>query len=357
MPTKKRILILAIHRFNRAPNEKFRIAQYFKYASEYDVEFEYKYIINEWQDNALFQSNNFILKMVAIISSYFKRLFQIVFMKKYHAVIILRELHYIDSKLLLYCLRIKNIPIIYDFDDSIWLNTNNNPLIKILKNQYHKTIRHIQFANVIIAGNEYLANFAKKYNNNIIVIPTVVDTDYYQPNNKTIADKIILGWMGSHTTLEHFKQVIPVLNRLKEKYSNIEITAIADESYIPELNLKVKKWNNKMEINDLNSFDIGIMPLPNDEWSKGKCGLKALTYMSCGVPCVISDIGVNQEIITKTKGGYSVKNDEEWIEQLSLLIENTSLRKELGSAGREGVLKYYSVQAYKQKFFDTICNI
>ena len=163
-----------------------------------------------------------------------------------------------------------------------------------------------------------------------------------------------IGWSGSVTTIRHFGFIVPVLTRIKEKYGNlVQFIVLGDRSYEnPELGINGQDWKYNTEIEDLCSFHIGIMPLPNDKWAKGKCGLKGLQYMALGIPTIMSPVGVNTEIIRDGENGFLAGTEDQWYEKLSLLIESSSLRKKLGDEGRRTVIKNYSFDIWKQTYLD-----
>lgn len=351
---KSKLIVFAIHRPYRAPNEKYRWMQYASYIEQY-FDVEYLFLINENDDQILFQSNNYLLKSWVFIKTFIKRCWQIKKMKEADVVIIYRELHWFHFPLWLKWIKNKVKKIVFDFDDAIFLNTSN-VFVNIIKQPYHKTIHFIKNSDVTIAGNTYLLNFSKKYNSQSILIPTIVDTTYFIPLHplRHQQNKVVIGWMGSHSTLSHLLNIVPILKLIQKKYPFVEYKFVAKKMFIPELNVICEDWNKDTEVEVLNTFDIGIMPLPNDEWSKGKCGLKLLTYLSCEIPCVASDVGVNAEIIYKTNGGYVVSDDQQWIGRLSQLITNEELRKQLGKSGRKGVIQHYSVEKWKSEFLKTL---
>lgn len=350
--------VFAIHRPFRAPNERYRFEQYRQYLLNNNVSINFIYLLSEKDDFILFYSKNIFLKIFVYIKSFLKRIIQILSMEKCDTVVIYRELHWFPFglKLLLKIIRKRTKKIIYDFDDAIWLSSPDK-ISNLIKQPYRKTKLLIQYADIVIVGNPYLGDFAKKFNKNVSVIPTVVDTEYFQPiaESKNSNDKITIGWMGSHTTIQHLKIILPALKEIQKNYPFVQFKFIAKKDFLPEINTCIEEWNLKDEITTLNTFDIGIMPLPNDEWSKGKCGLKLLTYLSCEIPCVASDVGVNREIIEKTNGGILVNNtQEEWTRALSQLIESPEKRINLGKQGRKGIEQHYSVQAWKNIFLKHI---
>lgn len=273
----------------------------------------------------------------------------------------------------------KRNKVIFDFDDSIWLldTSPENKKFEFLKDP-DKTKNNIKHAHQVIAGNAFLADYAKRFNTNVSIIPTTIDTDFHkrlrgfdsaQPPifplaetsgvNESIDKKIVIGWSGSISTIKHFEMAVPALKKLQERYpGKTEIHVIGQGSYIhPELDLISKNWSAATEVEHLQAFDIGIMPLPNDEWVKGKCGLKGLSYMACGVATVMSPVGVNTDIIQHQTNGLLASTDEEWLEALSYLIENPAIRAKLGSAGRQTVVEKYSVEANKHKYLAVLKSL
>lgn len=353
---KIEVVVFGIHRPFRAPNERYRFEQYKNFLLQNDLIINYFYIINEEDDKILFSKGNYFKKIWIYIKSFFKRWQQIKKLNRCDVIIIYRELHWFNclTKHWMNIIKNKTQKIIFDFDDAIWLNEKNilAEWIKLPARKFQTLVAH---SDVIIAGNSYLAHFAQQWNNNVHIIPTCVDTDYFVPipeiKNK---NKCVIGWMGSHSTIQHLQIILPVLKKIKQLYPFVEFKLIAKKTYLQGLNIYVEDWQKENEVKILNSFDIGIMPLPNDEWSIGKCGLKILTYLSCEIPCVASNVGVNKEIIDKTNGGFVCNNEEEWLEKLSLLIENKVLRETLGKQGRQGIKKYYSIKIWRNKLLNIL---
>jgi len=271
----------------------------------------------------------------------------------------------------------KSNKVIFDFDDSIWLldTSPENKKFEFLKDP-DKTKNNITHAHAVIAGNAFLADYAKRFNPNVFIIPTTIDTDFHKPVkgfdsaqppsltsrdsvNESADKKIVIGWSGSISTIKHFEMVIPVLKKIQVKFpGRIEIHVIGQGSYThPELEIVSKNWSSATEVENLQAFDIGIMPLPDDEWVKGKCGLKGLSYMACGVATVMSPVGVNTDIIQHHANGLLASTAEEWFDALSYLIENPAIRLKLGRAGRQTVVDKYSVEANKHRYLAVLKSL
>jgi glycosyltransferase involved in cell wall biosynthesis len=218
-----------------------------------------------------------------------------------------------------------------------------------------KTSAIIKYASAVIAGNAYLADYARGFNKNVHIIPTTIDTDYHKANHSSNKkETVTIGWTGTSTTIKHFNLLTSVLKTLKEKYGEtLEIRVISDRAPLEkDFKIHFSQWRKESEIEDLQKIDIGIMPLPEDKWAKGKCGFKGLQYMALEIPAVLSPVGVNSEIIDDGINGFLADTENQWIAKLSQLIENPQLRAKLGKAGRETVEKKYSVNAMKDKYVE-----
>jgi glycosyltransferase involved in cell wall biosynthesis len=249
--------------------------------------------------------------------------------------------------------------IIFDFDDAIWLTdrTSESSFERMLRCR-SKVSAVCAWSYGISAGNAYLRDFALQFNPNSKINPTTIDTSAVDGQAQAARaqslvenDNVIIGWTGSHSTLKYLQQLEGVLQRLERSYHFIRIRVIADQP--PHLNLERLEfvpWKKETEIADLIAINVGIMPLPDDDWARGKCGFKALQYMSLGIPAVVSPVGVNREIIQHGKNGFLCVSEEDWFQIISRLIESPDLRNEMGTNGRATVESAYSVNANRPNF-------
>jgi len=207
----------------------------------------------------------------------------------------------------------------------------------------------------ISCGNRYLQEYASQFNRYTILNPTTIDCEqlHHPETNRTHknTDTIVIGWTGSHSTLKYLNVLEQVLQKLEQECKQVAFVVIADQP--PALKLERMTfipWKAETEIKDLSSIDIGIMPLPDDEWTKGKCGFKALQYMALEIPAVISNVGVNAEIISHDIDGFLCNTDEDWLNTLRKLIHHQDLRITIGKKGREKVVANYSVASNASNF-------
>ena len=236
--------------------------------------------------------------------------------------------------------------IVYDFDDSVMyrnskaIHPESNTRTKMFKNM-------ISASDYVIAGNEYLKRNTTSYTNNITIIPSPIDMALYtQKEYSKKNNNVTLGWIGAHGSMHYLEKMKPVFKIIGKRHDNLKLKVVCDTFFNCE-NITVEKkfWNEKDEVEDIQSFDIGLMPLLDDPWSHGKCGLKILQCLAVGVPVVCSPAGINKEIVEDSVHGFWANTPEEWIEKLEILINNHNLRKKMGIEGRKRVIEHYSLEA------------
>ena len=350
---KTSVLFIGMHRFDRSPSQRYRFEQYFEYLEANRVECELSPLISEKDDKVLYSPGNYLGKLLIFLKSWRIRTRDVKRANAFDYIFIQREAFMTGTTWFEKRLAKSNAKLIFDFDDSIWLEDKNeaNSKLAFLKRP-SKTADIIKLCDTIVAGNEYLANYARQFNNNVVVIPTTVDTDWYVPKPKAANDKVVIGWSGSFSTIKHFESAIEALKEIKEKYGDrVGFKVIGDPGYQHEaLGIAGQKWQSQTEVEDLQDIDIGIMPLPDIDWTRGKCGLKGLQYMGLAIPTIMSPVGVNTDIIEHGVNGFLASTKEEWVDYLSQLIESEELRYKLGTAGRKTVEEQFSVEANKGKY-------
>jgi len=351
----KKVLYIVPHRLNRSPGQRFRCEHFISFLEQNGFEITYSKLLSEWDDKYFYQSGKYLFKLLIFVKAYCRRFRDLFRVKKYDSVFIYREALMIGSTFFERAIKKTGVPIIYDFDDSIWIpdTSEGNQNLSWMKRP-EKTNEICELSQMVIVGNAYLAEHASKHAQNVRVIPTTIDTNYHAPEERTPSDKITIGWTGTETTHKHFTFLEPTLEKLQAKYGDkVQFIHISNKEYIaPNLDMQSLKWSAETEIENLLKIDIGIMPLPNDNWAKGKCGFKGLQYMSLEIPTVMSPVGVNTEIIEHGENGFLAESADEWITVLSSLIENADLRKTIGKAGRQTIITNYSVESQKEKYLE-----
>jgi glycosyltransferase involved in cell wall biosynthesis len=355
----RKILFVASHRPDRSPAQRFRFEQYLSFLSENGYQYEFSYLISEEDDRIFYSPGNLHNKLLIFFKSALHRFRDAIKAGEYDIIFVQREAFMTGSSFFEKWFSRSKAKLVYDFDDAIWYHdvSDANKKFGWLKDP-GKTGKIISLADLVIAGNQYLGDYAGRFNKNVVIVPTTINTDEYLPvrnsRPEALKDKIIIGWSGSITTIRHFEYAVPILRKLKEKYGErLLFKVIGDGNYRnEELQIKGLPWKKEDEINELSTFDIGIMPVPDDDWSKGKCGLKGLQYMALEVATVMSPVGVNSSIISDGVNGYLANETDEWVEKISKLIDDPSLRRNLGLAARRTVVDHYSVNSQKETYLN-----
>lgn len=357
----KKILAIVQHRKGRSPGQRFRFEHFIPILEKNGYEIIFSNIINEKDDFIFYSKGKYFSKLLIVLKSFRHRFRDLRIAKNCDAIFIYREAFMLGTTYFEKRLSKLNVPIIFDFDDSIWLNdtSEGNQNLAWMKKP-EKTAEICKLSNLVSVGNQYLADYAKVFNKNVAIIPTTINTEYHTPI-KVKAEKkpICIGWTGTTTTLKHYDTAIPVLQRIKEKYGDKVYFKVIVNSveWTRDLDVKLVKWTKENEIEELCEFDIGIMPLPDDEWSRGKCGFKGIQCMALKIPVIMSPVGVNTEIIENEKNGYLADNPEAWFKYLCLLIDSFELREKIGESARKTIEEKYSVNIWENKVLDLFNKI
>jgi glycosyltransferase involved in cell wall biosynthesis len=363
---RPKILFAVNHRLGRSPGQRFRFEQYLQALSEAGFSYDISPLITTPQEDVLFYAaGNYVGKLGIMLKSLWIRLRDVWRIRQYDIVFLYREAHFTRLTVFERLFRWMGVKIILDFDDAIWLPvvSEGNKMLSWLKNA-QKIDNIIRWSDLVIVGNSYLAAYAAQFNPQVAIIPTTLDTTVFYPENPRFAQAkamykknnqaVVIGWTGSFSTIEHFEYGIPALLAIKKKYGeSVCFKLIGDSRYKNEaLGIQGVAWHPDTELEELGEIDIGIMPLPDNEWTRGKCGFKGLTYMSLAIPAVLAPVGINKDIIRDGENGFLAATTEEWVAKLSLLIENEELRKKIGEAGKQTVWKFYSQESQKKRYVE-----
>ena len=233
---------------------------------------------------------------------------------------------------------------IFDFDDAIMFRDSQRQRF-VSWQRRHRFARMVAGAHRVIAGNRYLADAAFRYTDRVTVIPTAIDLTPY-PNPPHRSRDPVIGWIGTRANLMYLRAVLPALARLSRTRPEITLKIVADDFFDgPHLRIIKKPWSLEDEVADVTSFQVGIMPLPDDPWTRGKCAVKILQYFAAAVPVVCSPVGTNLDVVEHGRSGYFATADDEWVNYLDDLLGNAERRTQFGAAGRETVRQRYSIEA------------
>jgi glycosyltransferase involved in cell wall biosynthesis len=347
-----KILFVCPYPFDEAPSQRFRFEQYLNILKDEGYAFRLAPFLNLKAWKILYKSGNSTEKIVQLVISFIKRFILLFQLSAYEFIFIHREATPLGPPFFEWAVRfLWRKKIIYDFDDAIWLEDPSEKGSLKARIKWKSKVKHIcKWSYKVSCGNEYLAKFAMKYNQYVLVNPTTIDTDYHKEIKVSQNEKNVIGWTGTHSTLPYLKNILPILDELSTVH-NFELLVVSNQK--PDFDVTYMRfipWNKSKEIEDLNQMDIGIMPLTDDIWSKGKCGFKLLQYMAIEKPVIASPVGVNKKLINESRAGYQAETKEEWKSAIVKLLTEASIRKELGSRGRGYVKNNYSVNSNKDTF-------
>jgi glycosyltransferase involved in cell wall biosynthesis len=236
---------------------------------------------------------------------------------------------------------------LYDLDDALFLGSASsaNRRFGWAKQEARRCVAYLRRASAVLAGNAFLAARARAYARNVEIVPTCVDPTVQPLRTHAEADIVTIGWIGSLTTSDYLRPVLPAFERLNSQRLSVRLVLVGADARLTAPWIEHRSWSLATERDDLASFDIGIMPLPDTEWVRGKCGYKLLQYFSAGVPAVASPVGVNQALIGADRGLLPA-SVEEWPAALSRLIDDVDERRERGAAARTFVEREFSYQRW-----------
>ncbi|GAB3832165.1 glycosyltransferase family 4 protein [Hymenobacter jeollabukensis] len=352
-----RILFIIPYPPGKAPSQRFRFEQYLPLLAEHGHQYQLAPFLDDATWAILYKPGLAAKKALGILAGFLRRLLLVLTaVGKYDFVFIHREAAPIGPPVFEWMIaKLLRKPIIYDFDDAIWIpNTSEANKIVAGVKWHHKVDSICRWAYKVSCGNSYLRNYAAQFNPRAVVNPTTIDTEHLhnQVRDQAVPGPLVIGWTGTHSTLKYIEQVVPVLAELEQRY-DFEFRVISNQPpELPLRSLRYQPWRKDTEIADLLQFHVGLMPLEDDPWAKGKCAFKALQYMALGEPALVSPVGMNTEVVEDGVNGYVCATPEEWRTALERLLQNPGLRQTLGKAARATVVDRYSVVSNTQNFLN-----
>lgn len=268
-----------------------------------------------------------------------KRLFRIGFLKK---------------------LKNMNRKIVFDFDDAIMESHNELRSNSTKSRALERFNATCAISDLVLAGNKYLASKVPNISGETIIFPTVINFEAYQKYSKHLHRKdelIRLGWIGQPVNYRYLEKLSNVLDHVHRSHPNTILRIISKGNIsIKTIPIEHIEWSEATELESLLDIDIGLMPLPNDEYAKGKCSLKAIQYMAMGIPVIASDVGGNSDVIRNGTDGYVI-NDENWTEKILNLVNNQPLRNKMGSSARCNVKNNFCLESAAIKMAEYLANL
>lgn len=343
-----KILFLTPYPLDLAPSQRFRFEQYFRYLDAQRFSYQVQSFLGESDYATIYGQRKIFRNARMLLVGLLKRIWILRRIPSFDFVFIHRETMPLGPPIFEWLIaKVFQKKIIYDFDDAIWLTDRKQESILLRTVRWRSKVSQIcRWSYKVSCGNAYLADHARRFATNVVVNPTTIDTERIhriKRGNKSL-NELIIGWTGTHSTLKYLNEIEAVLSQLENKFPHVVVEVIANIP--PTLNIpriRFREWSKETEIEDLTRFDIGIMPLPDDEWTKGKCGFKALQYMSLEIPTVASPVGVNNQIIQSGVTGFLCGTAEEWVQAIESLIQNPAYARQIGKESYKAVVERYSV--------------
>jgi glycosyltransferase involved in cell wall biosynthesis len=358
-----RILVVSSHPYDSAPGLRFRIEQWARFLPEFGLECEFDTFGTAGLRELIGVPGRRIAKLRAFGRSWRERRRRLQ-RRDYDLVFVYQEAAPFGPPLLERWLERERVPFVLDFDDAIFLRAADQKfsLGEVLRLRglgaaakwQGKMATLCRLATHVTAGNDYLASYARRFTDRVTVVPTTIDLSVYRTAEKATDGPIVIGWSGSISTAFYVQMLNEVLADLAREQSFRFLVIGGGHHSIPGVDVETIPWRPQSEVEDLRRIDIGVMPLRDDPWSRGKCGLKALQYMALAVPTVCSSVGVNSDIIVDGENGMLASTPGEWKEKLRLLLSDASMRRRLGSAGRLTVEKSYSAAVHVPRFAELL---
>ncbi|MBK6725199.1 MAG: glycosyltransferase family 4 protein [Acidobacteria bacterium] len=353
-----RVLAVVPSIYDTSPGQRFRIEQWEPILAAGGVELTYAPFETDELKAVLHTDGNVLAKVGAVTKNMRFRSRELDNIANYDLVYLFREAAILGPPWFERKIAKAGVPIVFDLDDAIFVSykSPSNGYLSYLKFPT-KTAEICSLSAHIMPGNEYLRDYCSKYNQNLTIIPTTIDTDKYTVVERPEPETVTIGWSGSFSTVQHLDTIRDVLQKLA-KTENFRLRVIGTPNYkIPDVDTEAMQWRSETELHDLRQIDIGLMPLPDENWTKGKCGLKALQYMALGIPTICSPVGVNSTIIKDGENGYLADGTDDWVEKLKLMLHSPELRRRIGMAGRKTVEEEYSAKVIAPKVLEIFRSV
>ena len=353
-----RLLTLVLKPTGMSPGQRFRLEQWApRLARDHGITLEFLPFESPALTQLLYQRGHLLRKAWWTAYDFGRRFDVVRRARDYDAVVVYREAALVGPSVFERLLA-RRRPLFFDFDDAIWLEPNSsvNGIFSYL-HFWGKAATTCRVAAGVLAGNPYLADYARRQNDNVFIIPTSIELDDYPVQPEPASDDpFIVCWSGSTSTLVHFEHARAALERLAAS-RRVIVKIICNrppDRPIEGAENRFVPWREETEAADVGDCHVGIMPLPDDKFARGKCGLKALQYMATGRPVIASPVGVNSDIIVSGENGWLAGDDDEWLAAYHRLADSRALRAQLGAAARATVEQRYSAQVVAAQLTEAI---
>jgi glycosyltransferase involved in cell wall biosynthesis len=354
--------ILFLTRYDeQGASSRYRVYQYLDYFRDrgHDVSvlplLNKTYLENRYRKPKAFSAG----QTIGILLSFLRRAIVVAQSQSYDVVFVQYEMFpYLPAFLELLISRFA-CRLIYDYDDAMHIQYRESKSIlsSLVRDKIPRLMRN---ADGVVVGNSYLSTFAKQFQPDVFIVPSGVALNRYSAkihSEKPPHEPVVIGWIGTPVTSRYLGLIREALQRLATTHT-IRLQVVGDPAFRMEgIEVRALPWNYESEADDVLAFDVGVMPLEDTNWEKGKCGVKLLQYMASGLPSVASPIGINNDIVQQGETGFLARTTEEWYETLKLLVESSALRRRVGHKARQLVAQKYDTRVVAQDLITSVEKI
>lgn len=367
MTASTRLLVLTPKPKGLSPGQRFRLEQWApRVEANHGIAMDFRPFESSRLTEVLYQNGHVPEKAFWVLFDFARRAAELARARRYDGVVVYREAALagpaIYERLFAWTGAFTHTKLFFDFDDAIWQPGQISHVNGVFSRLHFwgKTATTCKLASAVVVGNNYLASYAKQHNDAVFVVPTSIELEKYplQPELPDVGvdQPFVVGWSGSTHTLPHLEHARAALERLAQK-RKIVVRVIcnrplatpiagAENVFIP--------WQEAGEAENVGACHVGIMPLPDDDYTRGKCGLKALQFMATGRPVVIAPVGMNVDLVRSGENGFLARTDDEWVDALERLASSADLRRTIGAAGRKTIEEGYSAKVVSDRFADVV---
>ena len=353
---KNKILFLTKYD-NAGASSRYRSLQYLPILKKAGLECEVSPLFSEQYLSYKYKYGSAPFKV--ILKSLILRLFAIFRALHFPVVVIEYELIPFFPPVFEWILNLRGCKLVIDYDDAIFHRYDKHRNSFVRKLFSNKIASVMRAADVVVVGNGYLADYAYEAKaKQVELIPTVLDLSrYHMSTPKQNKDLFTIGWIGSPTTAKYLHNIVPALAHICKNNGGTVTLIGAEDVGLSGVSVNRIPWSEDSEVENLLGFDVGVMPLPDEPWARGKCGFKIIQYMASGLPVIASPVGVNKDIVSNNNNGFLASSTEHWINALEVLRKDVELRRQMGKEGRKLVEKKYCIDVTGKKMVELFNNI